>query len=137
MQLNDAHSTLDHIESTATVDITSLQAQLKHDQLQNSELRSAAREVDWVRLDFEHKLAQAQEQAMHARADAEAVRAELEALRASVTEEPTDADASVVSNAPATAPTTSLRLPPWPTTSIQSVSARRSSGRSPWLLAND
>lgn len=81
MQLNDAHTTIDHIETTTTVDITSLQAQLKHEQAQNAELRSAAREVDWVRRDFEHKLAQAQEQAMIARADAEAARAELEAFQ--------------------------------------------------------
>ena len=90
MQLNDAHTTLDHIESTTTVDITSLQAQLKHEEQQNAELRAAARDVDWVRRDFEHKLAQAQEQAMHARAEAEAVRAELEALRATTVESTED-----------------------------------------------
>jgi cell division septum initiation protein DivIVA len=82
MQLNDAHTALDHIETTTTVDITSLQAQLKHEQHQNEQLRAAARDVDWVRREFEHKLAQTQEKAMHAQADAEAARAELEALRA-------------------------------------------------------
>jgi cell division septum initiation protein DivIVA len=100
MQLNDAHATLDHIESTATVDITSLQAQLKHEQLQNAELRSAAREVDWVRRDFEHKLALAQEQAMHAKADAEAVRADLEALRATITERRDESTSTVVYERP-------------------------------------
>lgn len=91
MQLNDAHNTLDHIESTATVDITSLQAQLKHEQLQNAELRAKAREVDYVRREFEHKLAQAQEQAMHARAEAETVRAEMAAISAALAE-PVDAE---------------------------------------------
>ena len=82
MQLNDAHSALDHIETTTTVDITSLQAQLDHEQRQNQELRKAARDVDWVRREFEHKLATAQEKAMRAQAEAEAARAELEALQA-------------------------------------------------------
>lgn len=89
MQLNDAHATIDQIESTTTVDITSLQAQLKHEQEQNAELRAAAREVDFVRREFEHKLAQAQEQAMHARADAEAVRAALDNLREKMVGQPT------------------------------------------------
>jgi cell division septum initiation protein DivIVA len=87
MQLNDAHTTLDHVESTTTVDITSLQAQLKHEQQQTTQLRAAAREVDFVRREFEHKLAQAQEKAMHAQAETEAVRAELESLQASLTGE--------------------------------------------------
>jgi chromosome segregation ATPase len=81
MQLSDANTMIDQIESTTTVDITSLQAQLKHEQQQNAELRAASREVDFVRREFEHKLAQAQEQAMHARADAGAVRAALDAMR--------------------------------------------------------
>ena len=80
MQLNDAHTALDHIETTTTVDITSLQAQLKHEQHENEKLRSAARDVNWIKREYEHKLAQAQEKAMHAQADAEAVRAELEGL---------------------------------------------------------
>lgn len=82
MQLNDAHTALDHIETTTTVDITSLQAQLDHEKRQNQELRKAARDVDWVRREFEHKLASAQEKAMRAQAEAEAVRAELEAMQA-------------------------------------------------------
>lgn len=100
MQLNDAHASLDHIESTTTVDLTSLQAQLKHEQHQNAELRSAAREVDFVRREFEHKLAQSQEQAMHARADAEAVRAELDSLRANAAGEPPTESGRVVYERP-------------------------------------
>jgi DivIVA domain-containing protein len=97
MQLNDSHTTLDHLEATTTVDITSLQAQLKHEQQQTADLRAESREVDWVRREFEHKLAQAQQQAMHARADAEALRAELEALRAGSTAPMEDeAEAQVV-----------------------------------------
>ncbi len=82
MQLNDAHSVIDKLESTATVDITSLQAQLQHEQKQNAELRAAAREIDWVRREYEHKLAQAQQVAMHARAELEVIRAELDAQAA-------------------------------------------------------
>ncbi len=82
MQLNDAHTALDHIETTTTVDITSLQAQLNHEKRQNQELRKAARDVDWVRREFEHKLATAQEKAMRAQAEAEAARAELDAMTA-------------------------------------------------------
>ena len=89
MQLNDAHTALDHIESTTTVDITSLQAQLKHEQEQNNELRRAARDIDFLRREFDHKLAQAQEQAMHAKAEAEALHAELDALRNPATDEET------------------------------------------------
>jgi len=96
MQLNDAHATLDHVESTAPIDITSLQAQLKHEKTQKAELRSVAREVDWVRRDFEHKLAKAQEQAMHARADAEAAGAELEALRRAGSANREDVDTAVL-----------------------------------------
>lgn len=80
MQLNDAHATLDRLESTTTVDITSLQAQLKHEQEQNAQLRAEARDLDFVRREFEHKLATAQEQTMRARAKAEAIAAELEQL---------------------------------------------------------
>ncbi len=79
MQLNDAHTVIDTLEATTTVDITSLQAQLKHEQQQNAELRSAAREVDYVRREYEHKLAQAQQLAMHARAELEVIRSELDA----------------------------------------------------------
>ncbi len=78
MQLNDAHSVIDRLESTTTVDITSLQAQLQHEQSQNAELRAAAREVDYVRREYEHKLAQAQQLAMHARAELEVIKAELD-----------------------------------------------------------
>ena len=100
MQLNDAHATIDHIESTTTVDITSLQAQLKHEQQQNAELRSAAREVDFVRREFEHKLAQAQQQAMRARAETEEVRAELETLRTHRSETDTAQQSNVVYERP-------------------------------------
>jgi cell division septum initiation protein DivIVA len=79
MQLNDAHSAIDQLEATTTVDITSLQTQLKHEQEQNAELRAAAREVDWVRREYEHKLAQAQQTAMHARAELEEIKAALDA----------------------------------------------------------
>ena len=90
MQLNDAHTVIDRLESTTTVDITSLQAQLQHEQQQNAELRAAAREVDYVRRQYEHKLAQAQQIAMHARAELEVIRAELDARFAeeNKTEEP-------------------------------------------------
>jgi cell division septum initiation protein DivIVA len=87
MQLNDAHASLDHLESTTTVDITSLQAQLKHEQHENTRLRAAARDVDFVTREYEHKVAQAQEQAMRARADAEALAAELERLQNGTAEE--------------------------------------------------
>jgi cell division septum initiation protein DivIVA len=83
MQLNDAHNVIDQLEATTTVDITSLQAQLKHEQEQNAELRAAAREVDWVRREYEHKLAQAQQTAMHAMA-------ELEKIKAALAAQPTD-----------------------------------------------
>jgi chromosome segregation ATPase len=86
IQLNDAHVSLDHVESTTTLDITSLQAQLKHEQQQNAELRAAAREVEWVRREFEHKLAQAQERAMYARAELETIKAQLDALNLASTE---------------------------------------------------
>jgi cell division septum initiation protein DivIVA len=90
MQLNDAHVSLDHVESTTTLDITSLQAQLKHEQQQNSELRAAAREVEWVRREFEHKLAQAQEKAMYARAELETIKAQLDGLKLASTESTED-----------------------------------------------
>lgn len=96
MQLNDAHSALDHIETTTTVDITSLQAQLKHEQHESEQLRAASRDVNWVKREFEHKLAQAQERAMHAQADAEAARAELEALKTQTAAPETADDANVV-----------------------------------------
>ncbi|MDJ0924208.1 MAG: DivIVA domain-containing protein [Acidimicrobiia bacterium] len=96
MQLNEAHTALDHIETTTTVDITSLQAQLKHEQQQNEALRGAARDVNWVKREFEHKLAQAQERAMHAQADAEAARAELEALKTTLSGTDAPEDATVV-----------------------------------------
>jgi cell division septum initiation protein DivIVA len=96
MQLNDAHTDLDHIETTTTVDITSLQAQLKHEQYENERLRTAARDVNWVKREYAHKLAQAQERAMHAQADAEAVRAELDGLRAQLETPQSEDDANVV-----------------------------------------
>ena len=60
------------------------------------ELRAAARDVDWVRRDFEHKLARAQEQAMVARAEAEAARAELEAFQRGLAETLTEESGTVV-----------------------------------------
>jgi chromosome segregation ATPase len=95
MQLNDAHTAIDGLEATTTVDITSLQAQLRHEQQQNSELRAASREVEWVRREYEHKLAQAQQLSMHARAELEVIRAELDA-RAVVAEEQDVASGTVV-----------------------------------------
>lgn len=89
MQLNDAHNVIDQLEATTTVDITSLQAQLKHEQEQNAELRAAAREVDWVRREYEHKLAQAQQTAMHAMAELEKIRAALDTQLVQETDEPT------------------------------------------------
>ena len=88
MQLNDAHNVINNLEATTTVDITSLQAQLQHEQQQNAELRAAAREVDWVRREYEHKLAQSQQLAMHARAEIEAIRAELDARAVATQEQP-------------------------------------------------
>ena len=84
-QLNDAHNVINSLESTTTVDITTLQAQLDHEQQQNAELRAAAREVDYVRREYEDKLAQAQQLAMHARAELEIIRAELDARAAAAT----------------------------------------------------
>ncbi len=78
-QLNDAHTNIDRLESTTTVDITSLQTQLRHEQEQNDELRSAAREADFMRRDYEQKLAEAQQAAMHARAELEEMKAALNA----------------------------------------------------------
>ena len=96
MQLNDAHTALDHIETTTTVDITSLQAQLKHEQEQSEKLRVEARDVDFLKREFEHKLAQAQEKAMHAQADAEAARAELESVRENLAGPAPSTDTNVV-----------------------------------------
>ncbi len=79
MQLNDSHNVIDQLEATTTVDITSLQAQLRHEQEQNAELRAAAREVDWVRREYEQKLAEAQQTSMHAMAELEKIRAALDA----------------------------------------------------------
>lgn len=87
MQLNDAHKAIGELEATTTVDISSLQAQLQHEQQQNAELRAAAREVDWVRREYEHKLAQAQQQAMLAQAEIEEIRAELDAQTATSEEQ--------------------------------------------------
>ncbi|MCP3995729.1 MAG: DivIVA domain-containing protein [bacterium] len=89
-QLNDAHTVIDSLESTTTVDITTLQSQLDFEQQQNAELRAAAREVDYVRREYESKLAQAQQLAMHARAELEVIRAELDSrgIAATTSEEP-------------------------------------------------
>jgi chromosome segregation ATPase len=100
MQLNDAHANLDQLETTTTVDLTSLQAQLKHEQQQTTQLRAAAREVDFIRRDFEHKLAQAQEKAMHAEAEAEAIRAEFESLQARLAGEGSSDESRVVYERP-------------------------------------
>ncbi len=92
-QLNDAHTVIDRLESTATVDITSLQAQLTHEQEQNEQLRTAAREADFMRRDYEQKLAEAQQAAMHARAELEEMKA---ALNAQVGEEQDEVTGTVV-----------------------------------------
>ena len=82
MQINDAHALINELESTSTVDITSLQAELKHEQEQNAQLRAAAREVDYIRRQYEDQLAQAQQVAMHAQAELEVIKAELESSEA-------------------------------------------------------
>ncbi len=92
-QLNEAHTAIDRLESTATVDITSMQSQLRHEQEQNHELRMAAREADLLRREYEQKLAQAQQAAMHARAELEEIKA---ALSAQITEEQTETTGTVV-----------------------------------------
>lgn len=81
MQLEDAHATIDKLETTTTVDLTSLQAQLQDERDRNNELRTAAREFDYLRREYEEKLARAQQSAMIARA-------ELEALKATMNAEP-------------------------------------------------
>jgi cell division septum initiation protein DivIVA len=75
MQLEDAHATIDRLETTTTVDITSIQAQLQQERSRNAELAAAAREYDYVRREYEEKLARAQQAAMIARAELEAVKA--------------------------------------------------------------
>jgi len=77
MQLEDAHATITELETSTTVDITSIQAQLQTERDRNAELRSAAREFDYARREFEEKLARAQQDAMVARAELEAVKASI------------------------------------------------------------
>lgn len=90
VQLNDAHTLIDELETTATVDITTLQAELKNQQAQNAELRAAAREFDYMRREYEDKLAAAQQLAMHARAELETITAEMQqrSASASITNDP-------------------------------------------------
>jgi cell division septum initiation protein DivIVA len=76
-QLEDAHAAIDRLETTTTVDITSMQAELQQKRQQNAELRSAAREFEYVRREYEEKLARAQQIAMHARAELEVIKAGL------------------------------------------------------------
>lgn len=75
MQLEDAHATISELETTTTVDITSIQGQLQDERSRTAELRAAAREFDYVRREYEEKLAKAQQAAMLARAELEALRA--------------------------------------------------------------
>jgi len=77
MQLEDAHSVIDTLETTTTVDITTLQSELVHQRQQNAELMSAAREFDYLRREYEDRLAKAQQAVMHARADLEAIKTQL------------------------------------------------------------
>lgn len=73
VQLTDAHYLIDELETSTTVDITTLQSELKHQQTKNEELRAAAREFDYLRRAYEEKLAKAQQIAMHATAELEAI----------------------------------------------------------------
>jgi hypothetical protein len=59
----------------------------------SEKLRVETRDVDFLKREYEHKLAQ--EKAMHAQADAEAARAELEAVRESLAEPAPATDANV------------------------------------------
>jgi len=95
MQVNDAHALINELESTSAVDVTNLQAQLKHEQEKNAQLRAVAREVDYVRREYETKLAQAQQVAMHAQAELEVIKAELQS-RESTTERELEPAGTVV-----------------------------------------
>jgi DivIVA domain-containing protein len=77
-QLEDAHAVIDRLETTTTVDITTLQSELVHERQRNEELISAAREFDYLRREYEDKLARAQQTTMYARAELEAIRARLD-----------------------------------------------------------
>lgn len=79
MQLEDAHSAIHTLETTTTVDITTLQSELVHERQQNAELRSAALESDYFRREYEDKLAKAQQTVMHTRAELEVIKAQLDA----------------------------------------------------------
>ncbi len=76
-QLADAHSAIDTLETTTTVDITTLQSELVYQRQQNTELMAAAREFDTLRREYEDKLAKAQQTAMHTRAELEVIKAQL------------------------------------------------------------
>lgn len=78
MQLNDAQSAIDSLENATTVDITTLQSHLVAAQQQNDELRTAAREFDYLRREYEDRLAEAQQTVMHTRAELEILKAQLE-----------------------------------------------------------
>jgi cell division septum initiation protein DivIVA len=84
VQLEDAHALIDQLETTATVDITTLQSELVHERQKNEELLAAAREIDYVRRDYEEKLARAQQTTMYARAELEVLRAHIEAQPGSI-----------------------------------------------------
>jgi DivIVA domain-containing protein len=77
MQLADAHSAIDTLETTTTVDITTLQSELVYQRQQNTELMAAAREFETLRREYEEKLAKAQQTAMHTRAELEVIKAQL------------------------------------------------------------
>ena len=80
-QLEDAYSAIDRLETTTTVDITTMQAELHREHAQNAELRNEIREFDYQRREYEDKLAKAQQIAMHAGAELEIMKAELAASR--------------------------------------------------------
>jgi cell division septum initiation protein DivIVA len=78
-QLDDAHVVIDRLETTTTVDITTLQTELQQERERTAELRAEVREFDYQRREYEDKLAAAQQVAMHARAELETMQAQLAA----------------------------------------------------------
>jgi DivIVA domain-containing protein len=86
MQLADAHSVIDSLETTTTVDITTLQSELVYQRQQNAELMAAAREFGTLRREYEEKLAKAQQTAMRTRAELEIIKAQLASAAAPQTD---------------------------------------------------
>ena len=78
VQLTDAHALIDRLETSTTVDITTLQAELKTQEQENAELRATVREFEYLRREYEARLSNAQQAAMHARADLEVIKAHVE-----------------------------------------------------------